>query len=498
MMSSSSKTSLNASSTYLRIMASIVLLLFTSMALVIYYNTASCLNPTVFVGTILAAFLGVCIVLAWSRMLEYAIFKPIKEVRDHILLLSEGQLNDYKFHVPNKEIEEVVEAVRKLSEANQKTFEFAKEMGKGNFKVDYETQGSNDLLGNAMLEMRKNMLAVAEDEKKRNWANEGMAKFGDLLRNDTSDVQKFSYNILMNLIKYVNANQGAFYVLNEGEKGEQYLTLTACYAWGRKKHIEHDLKVGEGLIGQAVLEREYQLLTEVPQNFLQITSGLGEANPNCVIILPLLFNEEVFGIIEMASFKVFEPFEVEFLNKLCVSIASAISTVKVNMRTNKLLADSLKQSEELREKDAALRQQLEEVRATQEEMERKELQKKQMEWKTNAILEGCVECIIAFNQKGTIEFFNKAAEQIFSIPRIEAIGLPISGLLPIEISNFGNGCGAAYNDGTGKRELTSKTEMVVKDLKGEELSILCSISKAKIGDECFFTAFIQNITVDIF
>lgn len=497
-MTPTSKTSLYASRAGSKIMAGAVALLFMSLGLIIYYHTASCLHDLAFRISLALVAIGLVVVFAWYGLLHYSVLRPIGHIRDYIAQLAQGQMEPYMHKVPSREIEEVVEAVQRLSEGNQKTFEFATEMGRGNFKVEYASLGKGDQLGNALLEMRKNMLAVAEDEKKRNWANEGMALFGELLRMDTSDMHKFSYNILMNLIKYIDANQGAFYILDERGKNERYLSMTACYAWGRKKHLDDEIKVGEGLVGQVVLEREHILLTEVPQNFLFITSGLGEANPNCVIILPLIFNEEVLGVVEMASFKVFQPYEVEFLNKLGVSIASSISTVKVNVRTNKLLEDSLKQGEELKVKDVELRQQLEEVRAAQEEMAHKDLLKKQMEWKTNAILEGCVDCIVAFNQQGTIEFFNKAAEQIWRIKREDAIGLPISELLPIKIDYFNGSCGARLSSGTHKQELTSKIEMSVRDLQGEELSILCSISKAQIGQECFFTAFIQNITVDIF
>ena len=265
-----------------------------------------------------------------------------------------------------------------------------------------------------------------------------------------------------------------------------------------KKHIDTKIFIGEGLVGQAVLEREAIYINDVPESYVHISSGLGDASPKCVIILPLMYNDEVFGIIEMATFQNFEAHQVEFLNKICSGIASSIANVKVNERTSKLLNDSIFQSKELKEKDSVMRQQLEEIRATQEEMEIKDLEKKKIEWKTNAILEGCVECIIAFNEAGKIEFFNKAAQEIFNISRKEAIGMHISNLLPLEINRFSLGCVTMLVDGNNKRELVGKTELTISDLNGDELSILCSISKTMVGDECFFTAFIQNITVEIF
>jgi PAS domain S-box-containing protein len=412
--------------------------------------------------------------------------------------LALGKLEISQLSTSNQDIAELSDAVAKLTERNLKTAVFVSDMGLGNFSSNYEPLSESDVLGNSLLEMRKNMLSLADDEKKRNWINEGMAKFGELLRADTQDITKFSENILSNLVKYVEANQGVFYVLHNEIKGEEHLLLTACYAWGRKKFMDNKINMGEGLNSQAVLERDIIFMTDVPQEFIKISSGLGKATPGCVVIMPLMYNEEVFGTIEIASFKILEPYQVEFLKKVCVGIASSIANLKVNERTSKLLNESILQSRELQEKDSIMRQQMEEVRATQEEMERTDFQKRQIELKTNSILEGCVEAIVAFNQQGKIEFFNRTAEKIWQISKEDAIGMDISKLLPIELKKFDNTCTTMFGEGVNKKELNGKTEMTIADFKGEELSVLCSISKAMIGEECFFTAFIQNITVDIF
>jgi PAS domain S-box-containing protein len=115
-------------------------------------------------------------------------------------------------------------------------------------------------------------------------------------------------------------------------------------------------------------------MTEVPNNYVNITSGLGSSNPRCLLIVPLRFNDMVYGVIEMASFSVYQPFQINFIEKVAESIASTISTVKVNLRTIKLLEESKLKSEELAAQEEEMRQNMEELQTTQEESARRELE----------------------------------------------------------------------------------------------------------------------------
>ena len=135
--------------------------------------------------------------------------------------------------------------------------------------------------------MRDNLSKVAEDDKKRNWATEGMAKFGEILRTNTNDLGKLADEIISNLVKYLKANQGALYIIDDSTEGEDpTMTMKACYAWDKKKFLNHKIYRGEGLAGQAWQEGDTVYITEVPQNYIKIASGLGDANPTSVLIVP--------------------------------------------------------------------------------------------------------------------------------------------------------------------------------------------------------------------
>ena len=125
-------------------------------------------------------------------------------------------------------------------------------------------------------------------------------------------------------------------------------------------------------MGQAYKEKDTIMLTEIPQNYHRIKSGLGDATPTTIIVVPMKYNDEIQAIIEMASFQELEQYQVDFLEKAGEYIASAIATAKNNEKTKIMLAQLQTQTEEMRAQEEELRQNMEELEATQEEMRRKE------------------------------------------------------------------------------------------------------------------------------
>ena len=172
------------------------------------------------------------------------------------------------------------------------------------------------------------------------------------------------------MVNYLGANQGGFYSLNDQNSKDLHFEMTACYAYERKKYSEKRIEWGEGLIGSAALEKQTVHMTDIPDSYLDITSGLGKANPKSLLIVPLIVNEELHGILEIASFKDFEKYQIEFVEKVAESIGATLSTVKINVRTAKLLQESRSQAEVLASQEEQMRQNMEELQATQEEAAR--------------------------------------------------------------------------------------------------------------------------------
>lgn len=247
----------------------------------------------------------------------------------------------------------------------------------GNMNGLEDDLDENNIIGGKLKELKENLKKSTEEleknkleEEKRNWTSTGLAKFSDVLRQDNDDLATMSYKLISNIVEYLYTNQGALYVLNDDIEDEQYYEPAAAVAYERRKLIENKIHIGEGLIGRCAFEKKTIYLTDIPQGYLNITSGLGEASPSNLILVPCMLDGKIFGVIEIASFNLIHDYQIEFIEKLGESIASTISNTRTRLKTNTLLIESKKYSEELASQEEELRQNLEEMETTQEDLKR--------------------------------------------------------------------------------------------------------------------------------
>jgi PAS domain S-box-containing protein len=322
--------------------------------------------------TLILSAITIILGLVSAILMMRSITVPVDYLKNIVVKLSKGELvEDKSTKFNNDEIGEMAKAMDSLVSGLKATTLFAENIGNGSYSSDFKPLSDSDVLGNALINMRDNLARVADEDKKRNWATEGLAKFGEILRTNTNDLTKLTDEIISNLVKYLKANQGAIYIVDDQDSTEEpTMSMKSCYAWDKKKFLNHQIYKGEGLAGQAWQEGDTIYLTDVPQNYVRITSGLGDANPSSVLIVPLKVNEQVFGVVEIASFGEFKDFEMEFVQRIAESIASTISSVKINARTQRLLEESQEMTEQMRAQEEEMRQNMEELQATQEEMQR--------------------------------------------------------------------------------------------------------------------------------
>jgi methyl-accepting chemotaxis protein len=305
--------------------------------------------------------------------------RPINHTKNILLKMSKGILPKEKLSEGSDEIGQMAKALNLLIQSLKDIFNFSLEIGKGNFDTEFKPLSDEDVLGLSLLEMRNELKNAATEEEKRkeedqqrNWAAQGVAMFSDILRKSSDNLEELSYEIISNMVKYTNSNQGGMFIVNDSDKDHTVIEMTACYAYDRKKFLDKTIEIGEGLVGRCYQEHEKIFLTEIPDDYIKITSGLGDDNPKCLLLVPLVYNDVIYGIIEIASFNIYRPFEIEFIERISESIAATISSVKANIQTTMLLEQSQQQAEEMTSQEEEMRQNMEELRATQEQSARRE------------------------------------------------------------------------------------------------------------------------------
>lgn len=211
-----------------------------------------------------------------------------------------------------------------------------------------------------------------EEEKERNRATSGIAEIGQLLRHE-SDFQSLVDRLIIYIVNYLGVNQGALFLAKEdGENIE--LELKACYAYNRKKYLNKKVSIGQGLVGQCFLEKDYIYMTEVPEGYISIRSGLGDATPSAILIVPMIVNDKVYGVMEFASFSEFQKHEIDFLMEVGVNVAMSLHNILINEKTKELLASTQMQAEEMKAQDEEMRQNMEEITAAHEQQARIEME----------------------------------------------------------------------------------------------------------------------------
>lgn len=280
-------------------------------------------------------------------------------------------------HIASNEIGNLAKTSNELLTQLEDASAFVAQIGEGKLDVTY-TQRTNgngttaNALADALVGMQSKLRAVNEEEKKRQWATEGLTRFVDILRSSDDNITRLGDEIIAALVKYTNSNQGGLYILNDDDEHRKYLELVSMFAFDTKKFQQQQIKLGEGVLGQTFLERETTLLTEIPDDYVKITSGLGDGGPKAILMVPLKVDQNVYGMVELATFGEYEPHEISFVEKLGETIASTLASVKAAQKNKHLIEQFQQQTEEMRAQEEEMRQNMEELTATQEEMSRKE------------------------------------------------------------------------------------------------------------------------------
>jgi signal transduction histidine kinase/DNA-binding response OmpR family regulator/HAMP domain-containing protein len=220
--------------------------------------------------------------------------------------------------------------------------------------IALEAQGEMAALKDTINEMIRNLRDTTLKNSEQDWLKTNLAKFSRMLQGQ-KDLNTVGRLILSELVPVVGAQQAVFYVL-DGSRDPADLKLLASYADRGQDFLGHRIGLGEGLVGQCALEKQKIHLTNAPPAYLRIASGLGDAPPQSIIVLPVVFEGGVKGVLELASFDRFNPTHQAFLDQLTESIGIVLNTIEANMRTEDLLKQSQSLAQELQSRQEELQQ----------------------------------------------------------------------------------------------------------------------------------------------
>ncbi|HTJ53267.1 MAG TPA: GAF domain-containing protein [Cyclobacteriaceae bacterium] len=341
---------------------------------------------------------------------------------------------DSNIELQTRDWQEIIaDSIKNFQHAN----EFITKISTGDYTTEWNgvnesnrSHNQTNLAGN-LTKMRENLKLTKIEDERRNWSSEGQAKFAEIIRHE-NDFQKLGDTIVNYVVNYTNSNQGGLFVLNDENKDDIHLSLLSCYAWDKKKHIEKDIYEGQGVVGQCWQEGEPVFMTQVPADYINITSGLGHATPRSIFIVPLKVNNVVYGVLELASFHPYQQHERQFILDICETIASEISNTKVTAWTNHLLEQSQKQAEELRSQEEEMRQNVEELLATQESVQRVMEESKNKELYMRNLIDASTDSVLTFDHDYKIIHYNKAAVSAYQAEgiSIDKEGINLLKILP--------------------------------------------------------------------
>ncbi|HYW94924.1 MAG TPA: PAS domain S-box protein [Bacteroidales bacterium] len=310
--------------------------------------------------------------------------------------------------------------IGKYHQSIERVIEFASNIERGSLQTPYQPVNGEVALTVSLEKMRMGLVKLKNDEDERNEIAEIKTKVNNILRSiDKTD--RLAEEVISFLVRRIdNVVQGAFYLASRDDDGRDKLTLSSTFAYDRKKYLKAEFKFAEGLVGQAAVEKDMIHRTEIPEDYVTITSGLlGHKKPKSILITPLISNDVVYGVLELAAIRKFSDSNCKLIFELSEIIARSIFNVRVNEETRHLLRESEEMSKELVSQKQKLVENASEMIETQEELKRTnsklgeqihEVHKSTT--KTRILLENSSEVIFISGEDGTIKYVSPSSRSI--------------------------------------------------------------------------------------
>ncbi len=374
----------------------------------------------------LSFFIAPLVLIISFAILLIIVLSNIKDVfefvRNSLDEVSKGNYSKIDFYinkVTSREFLDILDIIKLMVKELESASKYAAILAEGNYKkmdLEFKTDLflSLDKLRETLKEKEEQEAKQRERQEKERWHNKAITTVNEILRLNP-DKEDFAPKVLAFLTDYIGAVQGGFFVKEEDEESNVYLDLVAFYSYNRQVYYKKKVSLGEGLVGVCALEKK-PIHTPVPDNYIEITSGLGKAKPNELLIIPLVHENEVFGILEFTTLKSFTETTEKLLESISRILGATLSAVKINERTRKLLEQSKIVESKLEEKDR-------QIKLLQEQLAELELSTYEDKEKLRALLNALEDFAFVFeiDEKANIVFINKRFLEFLGITYSDAL-----------------------------------------------------------------------------
>jgi CheY-like chemotaxis protein/methyl-accepting chemotaxis protein len=330
-------------------------------------------------GAVISATLkwGVVIVLVVIFLISLLLYLVFRSIVDALLVIKNAAdriaKGETALTVPvnsKDEIGDVATSFNKVIAVSKEYTQIAHTIGKGDYSPIINIRSDADLLGRSLESMRNNLQQLSLENEKRTWLLTGASELNDILRGE-KEVQDLAGQAISLLTAYLKAQVGAIYVAENS-----HLQLVGSYAFNLRKGNNNIVQPGEGLIGQAALEKKPIIFADVPEDYVKVNSGLGQVTPRNILVYPFLYDDHVKGVIEIGTVREIADQDLQLLKIVSENIGIAINSSQSRAQLKELLEETQRQSEELVAQQEELKQTNEELQEKTQLLERSEAELK--------------------------------------------------------------------------------------------------------------------------
>jgi hypothetical protein len=306
-------------------------------------------------GLVSLSFTGLVGSLLFGIVHLYWLKRPFIRISHLVAQLTRGKIPEFRATEVADEIGQLERSLGKHVSNLKDIAAFSRSMATGDFTGHYDVLSSEDELGDALNRLKVSLMESMKDsehrrreEENRTWSAQGLAKFSSLFREAEDNLKDLSSLLMKELVNYTEADVGALFI-TQGEANEEelYLEVSGSYAFDREKQIHRSFRLGEGLVGRAALEKELIYISDLPPDYMKIRSGLGEDAPASILLVPVVLDQVVLGVMELASLGEMPSHQIDFIRQLADALAATMAKVKANLQNRKLFEQTKKQAEAL-------------------------------------------------------------------------------------------------------------------------------------------------------